>query len=170
MLGVGVGGGTSDVEDDARVVGGGALSVDDTLIAQRVKCLGIAVAARGSVGTSGDQRRIGDGNGKARGRSRAGSRRRVEEIRAGVSVQVETSSLHGVDCVRKAGSEGIELSLNRGNLLIAGLKISAQLSGDDAGGDVHTLREDLLRTRCAKLAGELETLLAGDERCAAGGR
>ena len=166
-----VGGGVANIEDDAGVVVGGILAGDDGLAAKGVHRLGIAVAPE----VPSELAAISEGSvmatERAGGSADSGSGRRGEEVRARVAVQIVPAPLHRIDGVGDARRQSVELGLDGGNLLIAGLDRPAQLAGSDGTGDVVALRIDFVQSGGIQLGLKLKALLSADQgRAVRGGK
>ena len=81
----------------------------------------ISVAARGAVGTGGNQRGIGHGDSQGRGRAGAICRRRREDVAARVAVEIKALRVGRVEVRGQARRQLIETGADARNFLVANL-------------------------------------------------
>jgi len=167
------GNGVADLKDDAGVGVQGSLAIGDGLILdveEGVRVGVIAWTAGSRTTTRGNQRGIGDSDGKRTSGAGAARRRRYKNIAARIAIQIETLLVLSVDGIGKAGSQGIERSESCGDLLVADLDLSGELAARDFRSDVGALGEDVLKAGGGiGLGSKLKTLARDDEGSAGAG-
>ena len=114
------------------------------LVGDRRKVGNVAVAAARSVGPGRQQLWIGNGHRHARRRTRAGDRHK--KIRARIAVQVRPHRVRRIEGAADSRGQRVQLALQGGNGLIAGLQRPSQRPSGNVGRDVFVLRRvDVLR-------------------------
>src|SRR6185369_2787505 len=125
--------------------------------------LEISVAAGGSIRTSGDQAGVGDGDAKIAGR--VGRRRqRSKEILAGIAGSIKSRCVLCVETRGKLAGQGIQLTEQLGNDLIADLYRPSQLSALNLAGDVLALGAvNVFQHTVVRVGLQRETLVGYDQ-------
>src|SRR5258708_38065834 len=140
------------------------LPIGHGLIVNRGEDGQISVAAGSTVGTGGNQRRVGDADAQSGRCAHSPRGRRHEEIYAGGAIQIVARLVGGVEGIGETRCQLVETATKAWNFLVANLNQAGEASAFQRTGDVLRPSHDVLHSVTAKLGGELETLRSRYQR------
>src|SRR5208283_864766 len=125
----------------------------------------VAIAAGGTVGTGGEERRVGHGDGDGGGSADSSGGRSRKDVAAQYGRRLEIVALRigAVEGGGEARGQLIETGADAGNFLVANLDQTTEAPTGERSGNVVGTGHDVMHAIGLGLGGQRVTLRAGDQ-------